>query len=259
LLGLESVHALDHSDYEGAEVIHDLTKPLPEHLKGIADFIVDGSTLDNVFDPGRTIQHYADLLRPGGRIVMANMLSNHHEPYNMMPPLWYLDYFTVNGFTDCKTYIGVFPSADNESSNAFCIDLTWLMDPSRHVSSFVSPYTMGVLVFAEKGLNSTSDVFPSQQHYRSEADWKSYRANLATIKSSPRPHLMRSRSDMFFLGASSEYPFIDVCKGHLFMTDNFEAVDPASEAARQKAILSDRKPEATKAKNRWLQGWLKSG
>ncbi|MBP6943211.1 MAG: hypothetical protein KBB55_04180, partial [Candidatus Buchananbacteria bacterium] len=60
LLGAKSVCALDHSDYEGAEVIHDLTKPLPEHLKGIADFIVDGSTLDNTFNPALTIQNYAE-------------------------------------------------------------------------------------------------------------------------------------------------------------------------------------------------------
>ena len=75
MLGARSVRALDHSDYEGAEVVHDLTKPLPDKLKGIADFIVDGSTLDNTFSAALTIRNYAELLRPGGRILMVNMWS----------------------------------------------------------------------------------------------------------------------------------------------------------------------------------------
>ena len=49
-LGIDSVKALDASPYEGAEFVHDLNRPLPDNLKATADFIVDGSTLDNVFD-----------------------------------------------------------------------------------------------------------------------------------------------------------------------------------------------------------------
>src|SRR6185312_10673187 len=91
----------------GAEVIHDLTKPLPDHLKGIADFVIDGSTLDNTFNPALTIKNYADLLKPGGRLLTTNNCSNDHNPYVIIPPLWYLDYFLANGFADCKVYIGV--------------------------------------------------------------------------------------------------------------------------------------------------------
>src|SRR5215469_13606649 len=63
LLGNERVKALDHTHYEGAEVVHNLNTPVPENLKGCADFIVDGSTLDNVFSPSLTIRNYVDLLR----------------------------------------------------------------------------------------------------------------------------------------------------------------------------------------------------
>src|ERR1700675_192878 len=49
LLGLDRVKALDRSDYEGAEIIHDLGSPVPDELKCCADFVVDGSTLDNTF------------------------------------------------------------------------------------------------------------------------------------------------------------------------------------------------------------------
>jgi hypothetical protein len=58
-LGIDHVKALDASSCEDAEIVHDLNRPLPNHLKATADFIVDGGTLDNVFDPAMTLRNYA--------------------------------------------------------------------------------------------------------------------------------------------------------------------------------------------------------
>ena len=54
-LGIDSVKALDTSPYEGAEIVHNLNEPIPDSLRENADFIVDGSTLDNVFDPAMAV------------------------------------------------------------------------------------------------------------------------------------------------------------------------------------------------------------
>ena len=67
LLGVNSIRALDHSAYEGAEIVHDLNHPVPDVLSGVADLIVDGSTLDNLFSPSIALQNIARMLRPGGR------------------------------------------------------------------------------------------------------------------------------------------------------------------------------------------------
>jgi hypothetical protein len=226
MLGAKSIKALDHSDYEGAEIIHDLSKPLPSSLHGISDFIVDG-TLDNTFNPFLTIKNLNELLRPGGRILLHNMWSNHWEPYMIIPPMWYMDYFTLNQFVDCKVYIMVY--MPNKISNTFCMDLDLLMNSTaeNYVCSFYSPFERAVLVFAEKGKNSTSDVCPIQQHYRPEAQWKFYRSFLEIIKNNPRPHLCRSQSPIAFL---------DVRRGHFFMNRNFEAVDPTFEVRRTKLL-----------------------
>jgi hypothetical protein len=220
LLGVPHVQALDHSDYEGAEIIHDLTKPVPAELRSCADLIFDGSTLDNCFDPATVIGNFAEMLRPGGRLITTNVYSNHFEPYVMLPPLWFLDYFTVNGFADCKVYILDHGSA---GVDVFTIDLDALLDPARVVSAFVSPNVMATIVLAEKGPASTSHVKPAQQHYRSATDWVSYRDNLRIIKANPRPHVVRSRSDI---------RFFDVRGGHLFVASDFTARDPMSEIRR---------------------------
>lgn len=227
LLGVPRLLAIDHSDYEGADIIHDLTKPLPDALRGFADFVVDGSTLDNTFDPARTITNFVDFLKPGGRLLMINQYSNHHNPYVMLPPLWYLDYFAMNRFVDCKVYIVLYPqgtrAAAGGHSNAFCIDLRCLLDKERQVSTFVSDWEMGVIVLAEKGTNSTSHIYPSQQHYRPPEESETYRANLAVIAASARPHLVRTRGSITFKSVSG---------GHLFIDNEFNACDPTSAIRR---------------------------
>ncbi len=50
MLNFSEVKAVDVSDFEGAEVIINLNKPLPNHLESTCDLLVDGSTLDNIFD-----------------------------------------------------------------------------------------------------------------------------------------------------------------------------------------------------------------
>lgn len=85
-LGIDSIKALDASPYEGAEIVHDLNRPLPDNLKSIADFIVDGSTLDNVFDPAMTLRNYAKLLRSGGRLVAVNAMNTREGAYTLCSP-----------------------------------------------------------------------------------------------------------------------------------------------------------------------------
>jgi len=93
MLGVKEIKAIDHSDYEAADVIVDLNQPLPEALEGNADFIFGGSVLDNIFDPATYIKNIGQLLKPGGRLIDQNICSFHHHPYILASPAWYFDYF----------------------------------------------------------------------------------------------------------------------------------------------------------------------
>jgi hypothetical protein len=189
-LGIDSVRALDVSPYEGAEVVHDLNRPLPDNLKAIADFIVDGSTLDNVFDPATTLRNYAQLLRPGGRLVAVNALNMRDGAFTICSPDWFLDYFVGNGFSDCKVYVC---AGFAGSYNSYWLDTVYIASqkPSRLVfpTMWWGYYT---LVFAEKGPASTTECVPTQQTYRSPEEWTRYAAQLSVVNRSRRPHLARS-------------------------------------------------------------------
>ena len=209
LLGADRVLALDHTAYEGADIIHDLRYLVPATFCGIADVIVDGSTLDNVFTPSVVLQNYARMLRPGGRLIAVNAFSGHATPYVIMPPLWYLDYFVMNGFSDCRVYIVVF---DERGCNTFFVDPKEIAKRERGMWRIHSSYQMEVIVLAEKGEGSSDDRLPMQQDYRSDEDWKIYRANLTTICRSPRHHLVKSTAEQFFRPQA----------GHLYIDRNFQ-------------------------------------
>jgi SAM-dependent methyltransferase len=193
-LGLppERIKALDVSDYEGAEVIHDLNRPIPDALRASADFIVDGSTLDNVFDPAMALRNMADMLRPGGRLLTINAWNTRDSAYTLSSPPWYFDYFVANGFADCKVYICV---GAGRSTNVYWLnpelidEEEWRLRTPILATWWRRPF---IVMLAEKSARSTATATPNQAQYRSQAEWDVYRANLATIQASPRPHVVRS-------------------------------------------------------------------
>lgn len=220
VFGADRVLALDHSSYENADIVHDLRYPMPPQLFNCADIIVDGSTLDNVFTPSIVLQNFTRLLRPGGRMFLCNAYSSFETAYVILPPMWYVDYFVMNGFADCRVYVILH---SNAGSNTFCVDLEKAHRLKREMGYFPTGEWAITLAFAEKGQSTTHDRLPIQQDYRTAEDWKVYDANLAAMLSSKRPHLARSNAP----------PIVpDVQGGYRYMNPRFEADDRALEKFR---------------------------
>lgn len=187
------IKALDVSPYEGAEVIHDLNRPLPWRLRRTADFIVDGSTLDNVFNPAQALLNLDALLRPGGRLLLVNAWNLRDSAYTLCSAAWYFDFFVANGYADCKVYMGVFREVGGNmfwlEASAMGVCRTVPTVPSRGMRPFL-------VVLAEKSRRPPPrQAVPTQADYRSESDWAAYRERLATIVASPRPHVVCSIDD----------------------------------------------------------------
>lgn len=189
LLGVDKVKALDHTNYEGAEIIHNLNVPLPEHLAGIADFILDGSTLDNLFSPATALQSIARLLRPNGRLIAINMATAHYALYTVFTPYWFIDYFALNRFADCRAYLVIHNRGGKQILSASSIA------PIGNALAAIA--VSGVVVFAEKGEASSWDRIPDQRHYASEELREIYKRVGQTFENSPRPHLLRSDDNQF--------------------------------------------------------------
>jgi SAM-dependent methyltransferase len=100
VLGARDVVALDLSDFEGAQLRHDLNDPLPEGHWGQFDAVIDGGTLEHVFNVPVALANCMRALNVGGRFFGANPANNlmGHGFYQFGPELYYRVFSEENGF-----------------------------------------------------------------------------------------------------------------------------------------------------------------
>src|SRR5580700_5787959 len=65
-MGANCVDAMDASDFEGATILQDLNEPLAAHLQSKYDAVVDGGTLEHVFNVSVAFKNVMDALKVGG-------------------------------------------------------------------------------------------------------------------------------------------------------------------------------------------------
>src|SRR5262245_39237303 len=75
-LGFERVDVLDISDYEGANVLQDLNLPVPRDLHERYDLIVDGGTLEHVFNFPLAIENVMRMAKVGGDLLLTLPANN---------------------------------------------------------------------------------------------------------------------------------------------------------------------------------------
>jgi len=68
-LGYPPIEAMDFTAAEGAQHIHDLNQPLPDHLRGQFDVVIDGGTTEPIFYIGQALDTCHALLKPGGLML----------------------------------------------------------------------------------------------------------------------------------------------------------------------------------------------
>ena len=170
-LGFSEVHALDVSDWEKADLIWDLNRPVPEEWHGRYDCVFESGTIQHVFHLPNVLANMHNLLKPGGRIVHGQAPSHNHVDHGfyMFSPTLFWDFWTANGYSIEAAY--------------------WFeMEPFFFLKKFVSPawrirrYTPGSLdrvsyggfgrrqvalfFVATKGPAATADVIPQQSYYQ---------------------------------------------------------------------------------------------
>lgn len=65
-LGYPAMEAMDFTDQEGAQHIHDLNKPVPKELREQFDIVIDGGTTEHIFHIGQALDSCHAMLKPGG-------------------------------------------------------------------------------------------------------------------------------------------------------------------------------------------------
>jgi SAM-dependent methyltransferase len=100
LLEITSFVSMDCSGYEGAALTHDFNVPVPESHWNVYDAVLDGGTLEHVFNFPVAIANCMKMLRVGGRFFALTPANNHcgHGFYQFSPELFFRVFSEANGF-----------------------------------------------------------------------------------------------------------------------------------------------------------------
>jgi SAM-dependent methyltransferase len=101
ILGAEEIISIDASPYEGATFLHDMNTPIPEELKRRFDVVIDGGTLEHIFNFPVAIKNCMEMVAIGGYFLSTTPANNFpgHGFYQFSPELFYRVLSPENGFS----------------------------------------------------------------------------------------------------------------------------------------------------------------
>jgi len=167
-LDIKELKIIDYSDYEGATIKLDLNFPIPNHLHNKFDVLIDGGTIEHIFNFPIAIKNYMNMIKMNGSIFIFTNANNHfgHGFYQFSPELFFRIFNENNGF-ELKSVILVqhpFPGAEL-SEKQICYKVA---DPQKigRRSTIVSKSPLGIMVHAIKRENtSIFKEMPIQSDY----------------------------------------------------------------------------------------------
>ena len=100
-LGAKEIVSLDYSDYEGATLLHDLNQPVPMEWEQGYDLILDGGSLEHVFQYPTALASCMRMVKRGGHFVSVTPSNNFsgHGLYQFSAELFFRVFSRENGFS----------------------------------------------------------------------------------------------------------------------------------------------------------------
>ena len=130
-LGAASVLSMDYSDYQHADILHDFNSPIPTQMEKQYDSLIDGGTLEHIFDIKQALSNYMKLVKTGGNVFILTTANNMcgHGFYQFSPEFFYRIFSEENGFTVKRMTCIESPLLSIEASSFF--DMYDVMDPAK--------------------------------------------------------------------------------------------------------------------------------
>ena len=161
-LGVEQVDSIDYSSFEGCTIVHDMNKSItkPHHNK--YDLVIDGGSLEHIFDVKTSISNCMNMVKEGGYFISFFPTNNftNHGFYQFSPELFFRCFSEENGFEEGKTYLYF------EKKK---LNLYELIDPkilNRRNQFKSNKYTMGFFISKKIEHRNLIDINVNQSDYQ---------------------------------------------------------------------------------------------
>jgi SAM-dependent methyltransferase len=104
--GAACVESWDYSNYEGANHIADMNKPLNDRLSTY-DTVIDAGSLEHVYNAPQALQNVSELCRDGGQILHMLPGNNFcgHGFWQFSPELFFSLYCESNGYSETRVFL----------------------------------------------------------------------------------------------------------------------------------------------------------
>jgi hypothetical protein len=106
-MGCDDIKYLDYSDFEGADIVHDLNLPVdPKHWNAYS-CVVEGGTIEHIFNFPTVIDNCMKMALVGGHVLSFNVANNWlgHGFYQFSPELFFNTFCKKNGFKTNKVFL----------------------------------------------------------------------------------------------------------------------------------------------------------
>lgn len=99
--GAITLDIMDASNFEGANVLHNLNEPIGRELVEKYDCVFDGGTLEHVFNFPVALKNCLEMVKVGGQFITITPANAEcgHSFYQFSPELFYNALSALNGFS----------------------------------------------------------------------------------------------------------------------------------------------------------------
>ena len=106
-IGAKTIRSVDATSYEGATDQHDLNEGLPENFRCRFDSVIDGGTLEHVFNLPAALRTSLDAVKVGGHFFSFTQCNNAmgHGFYQLSPEFFHQAFSKLNGFRIHEMFI----------------------------------------------------------------------------------------------------------------------------------------------------------
>jgi hypothetical protein len=107
LLGGKTIHSFDASAYESATIVTDFNNPLDESHKGRYSAVIDGGSLEHVFNYPQGLKNAMEMVRPGGHLMLITPTHSRsgHGFYQLSAELFHRVFTGANGYESPETLV----------------------------------------------------------------------------------------------------------------------------------------------------------
>lgn len=161
MLGLDGYADIDQFPDDQPVIRHDLNEPVPDDLHGRFGLVLDGGTIEHVFDIAQALRNVVAMTRVGGCVVQLNPLWHpDHGFYSLNPCLFY-DFFGACGFEDATCFI-----LQGDLRDVLAPQPCFEYHPGMEYEHLLDPARTPVVCFAARKVADVAPVNPTQGVYR---------------------------------------------------------------------------------------------